>query len=50
MHGAVRRGPVFRHLRKRGMQDEFDRKQVKFLMVLALVIASVTVALIYQLA
>lgn len=32
------------------MQDEFDRKQVKFLMLLALVIAGVTVTLIYQLA
>ena len=32
------------------MQDEFDREQVKFLMLLALAIASVTVALIYQLA
>jgi hypothetical protein len=50
MHGVVRRGPVFRDLRKHGMQDEFDRKQVEFLMVLALVIAGVTVALIYQLA
>jgi hypothetical protein len=29
--------------------DEFDREQVKFLMLLALVIASVTVTLIYQL-
>jgi hypothetical protein len=32
------------------MQDEFDREQVKFLMLLALVIAGVTVTLIYQLA
>jgi hypothetical protein len=30
--------------------DEFDREQVKFLMLVALVIAGVTVALIYQLA
>jgi hypothetical protein len=29
--------------------EEFDREQVKFLMLLALVIASLTVALIYQL-
>jgi hypothetical protein len=50
MHGVVRRGTVFRDLRKRGMQDEFDRTQVKFLMLLALVLAGVTVAVIYQLA
>jgi hypothetical protein len=50
MHGVVRRGTVFCDLRKRGMQDEFNRKQVKVLMLLALVIAGVTVALIYQLA
>jgi hypothetical protein len=30
--------------------DEFDREQVKFLMLLALVIASFTVVVIYQLA
>jgi hypothetical protein len=31
-------------------QDEFDREQVKFLMLVALVIASITVTVIYQLA
>jgi hypothetical protein len=30
-------------------QDEFDPEQVKFLMLVAFVIAGVTVALIYQL-
>jgi hypothetical protein len=31
-------------------QDEFDRQQVKFLMLVALVIAGITVTVIYQLA